>query len=165
MSYGSDNVKRWRHNSKSKMVEAMGGKCQCCGYDRHTSALAFHHLDPTVKELGFGGARANPKSWPVIVIELRKCVLVCNNCHSEIHAGIRELPDTYAVFNESYAEYRKISEYDECPICSNEKPVAQKYCSHSCAQKNSRKVDWDNIDLLDLMSKYGISEIENMLGV
>ena len=116
MSNSAEAVKRWRKNSKTKMVEAMGGACQCCGYSTCTEALAFHHIDPTVKDMGFGDTRANPKKWEKIVEELRKCVLVCHNCHSEIHAGVRQLPKTYAKFDEEYADWRKVEEYDNCPV-------------------------------------------------
>ena len=147
------------------MVLAMGGKCQCCGYDRCNDSLAFHHIDPTEKELGFSGIRANPKKWNKIIEELRKCILVCHNCHSEIHAGVRQLPNTYTTFNEEYSDFKKISEYNDCPVCGNMKPAEQKFCSHKCAQTNSRKVDWDSIDLLALLKQHKISELEKMLGV
>ena len=75
------------------------------------------------------------------------------------------MPDKYSTFNEIFSEYRKLAEFDACPICQSEKPINQKFCSHKCAQTNKRKVDWDNIDLLDLMSKYSIGELEKMLGV
>ena len=165
MSDSSERVKRWRKRTKEKMVIYMGGKCQCCGYNTCHDALAFHHLDKNEKDLSFSKIRANPKSWNKIVEELRKCILVCNNCHSEIHAGFREIPKTFEIFNEEYAEWKKIAEYDNCPKCDNKKPKHQKFCSHKCAQQNRRKVDWDNIDLLDLLSKYRIGELESMLGV
>ena len=147
------------------MVDAMGGKCQCCGYNTCKEALAFHHIDPAHKDVAFGTIRANPQSWEVLVKELKKCILVCHNCHSEIHAGVREVPNTFARFDESYADWRKIEEYDNCPVCNTQKPAKQKYCSHKCAQTNRRKVDWDNIDLLDLLEKHSIGELEEMLGV
>lgn len=165
MSYSSDKVKAWRQRTKSKMIESMGGKCQCCGYDKCSSALAFHHIDPNGKDLGFGGARANPIAWDKIVSELRKCVLVCHNCHSEIHAGIRELPPEYSKFNESYREWKKIVEYDACPVCSRNKPVQQKFCGQECARKSKRKVNWDQIDLLTMLEEHSIKELESMLGV
>lgn len=165
MSVSSERVKKWRSSTKDRMVEAMGGKCQCCGYSKTNKALAFHHVDPTKKDMGFGDTRANPKSWNKIVEELRKCILVCHNCHSEIHDGIRDLPKKYTKFNEDFSDYRKIIDYDNCPVCGTEKPVKQKFCSHKCAQTNKRKVDWDNIDLLDLMSKHTISDLEKMLGI
>jgi len=165
MSISSNRVKAWRHRSKERMVSAMGGKCQCCGYDKCQQALAFHHIDPTIKELAFGSLRANPKKWESVVEELKKCILVCHNCHSEIHAGIRELPHQYAFFNEDYTSFRKVQEYDSCPVCGSDKSITNRFCSPKCATTNRRKVDWDNIDLIELMSKYGISELEDMLKI
>lgn len=165
MSVSSNRVKTWRHRSKEKMVLAMGGKCQCCGYDKCHQALAFHHIDPSIKGMAFGSIRANPKRWDSVVEELKKCILVCHNCHSEIHAGIRELPNQYAVFNEKYTLFQKIQEYDLCPVCKGKKPITNRFCSPTCATTNRRKVDWDNINLIDLMNKHGISELEIMLGV
>lgn len=165
MSISSERVKLWRKTTKDRMVESMGGMCQCCGYNKTPKALAFHHIDPNEKDMGFGDTRANPKSWIKIIEELKKCILVCHNCHSEIHDGIRQLPKKYAKFNEAYSDYKKIIEYDNCPICKSDKPVKQKFCSHKCAQTNKRKVNWDEIDLIDLLSKYSISELEKMLSI
>lgn len=165
MSYSSNRVKAWRKRTKERMVEAMGSKCQCCGYNKCNESLAFHHLDPTEKEIGFGDLRANPKSWNKIVEELKKCILVCHNCHSEIHAGMREVPEEFSKFNEDYNDFTKIAEYNDCPVCGTKKPIQQKFCSHKCAQTNSRKVDWDKIDLINLMKHHTISELEKMLGI
>lgn len=165
MSISSTRVKQWRENTKNKMVKAMGGKCQCCGYDRCNKALAFHHLDPNEKDLGFGSIRANPKSWEKIVKELKKCILVCHNCHSEIHAGVRELPEQYETFNNEYTDISKVLEYDSCPVCNSQKSIKQKFCSPKCATTNRRKVDWDSVDLLKLLQKHSISELEDMLQI
>lgn len=165
MSVSSERVKKWRAATKARMVEAMGGKCQCCGYDKTHTALAFHHIDPIKKDLVFANTRANPTSWNKIVEELRKCILVCHNCHSEIHDDTRSLPEKYETFNEDFAVYRNIDEINSCPICGKDKSSKQKFCSHVCARTNKRKVDWDNIDLLDLMSKHSISELEKILEV
>lgn len=94
------HVKSWRRATKQRMVEAMGGKCQCCGYSRCIAALDFHHLDPNEKESD------RPAAWEKIAIKLRKCVLVCANCHREIHAGERSVPENAAKFDESFAGYR-----------------------------------------------------------
>lgn len=165
MSSSSEAVKKWRKHTKIKMVDSMGGKCQCCGYNACNDALAFHHIDPLKKDIKFSQIRANPTSWSSIVEELKKCILVCHNCHSEIHAGFREIPNTYSTFNEEYTEWNSIEKLDNCPICNNSKSIKQKFCSHKCANTNRRKVDWDSIDLLNLLSKHTISELENMLGV
>lgn len=165
MSISSERVKKWRNSTKDRMVQSLGGKCQCCGYDKTNKALAFHHIDPKEKDIKFGRARANPTSWPKIVQELKKCILVCHNCHSEIHDRIRSLPAQYSEFDERFLDYRKIVEYDECPACGSQKPIKNKFCSHKCSQKNRYKVDWDSIDLLDLLSKHSISDLEKMFDV
>lgn len=64
-----------------------GGKCMYCGYDRCQAALDFHHLDAEDKEFGISKDGIT-RSWQKILGELQKCVLVCSNCHREIHAGI-----------------------------------------------------------------------------
>ena len=102
MSVNSEKVKAWRKRTKDRMVKAMGGKCVCCGYNKCTAALSFHHCSGK-KELGFGKVMAHPVAWERLAIELKKCVLVCNNCHSEIHSGVTVVPNGSSVFDETYA--------------------------------------------------------------
>jgi hypothetical protein len=92
-------VKEWRIRTKERMVRSMGGECQICGYNKSHRALEFHHLDPTQKDFGFGGMRANPKSWTLIAEELKKCILLCGNCHMEIEDGTTDLPLTFATYD------------------------------------------------------------------
>jgi len=165
ISMSSENVKKWRSFTKDRMVAAMGGKCQCCGYNKTNRALSFHHIDPNKKDLGISEIRANPKSWTLIVNELKKCILVCHNCHMEIHEGIQTIPDNYCKFDLDFESFTKISDYNNCPACQSSKPESQKYCSKKCAQTNRRKVDWNSIDLIKLMEEHSISELEKILGV
>ena len=78
----SIGVISWRQRTKIKAVEYMGGSCKCCGYNKCVWALAFHHLNPDEKDFSIGGKSL---SWEKIKTELDKCVLVCTNCHFEIH--------------------------------------------------------------------------------
>lgn len=73
-----------RRNTKLKAIEYLGGKCSICGYDRCTASLDFHHLDPSSKEFGIG-ANGITRSWEKTKAELDKCILVCKNCHGELH--------------------------------------------------------------------------------
>ena len=82
-------------------------KCSICGYSKCDRALTFHHLNPKQKDFSLGSLRANPKSWNIVVTELRKCVLLCHICHTELHEGIIDLPQNVAEFNEKYAVYKK----------------------------------------------------------
>lgn len=76
-------VKTFRQKLKEKAIEYKGGCCEKCGYDRCNSALEFHHLDPNEKDFGIGSYSV--LSWEKIKPELDKCVMVCANCHREIH--------------------------------------------------------------------------------
>ena len=66
-------------------IEYKGGKCENCGYNRCIEALEFHHLDPEQKDFQFSG-NGHCKSWTRVKAELDKCILVCSNCHREIHS-------------------------------------------------------------------------------
>lgn len=82
---GIDRIKNLREKRKNLIVITLGGKCQLCGYTKLNRNLAFHHLGN--KELHLD-SRAFQRSWSKIIPEVLKCVLVCHNCHGEIHAGI-----------------------------------------------------------------------------
>lgn len=65
-------------------VRFMGNKCIVCGYDRCLRALCFHHIIPSKKAFNI----SKKIDWEEIESELKKCVLLCNRCHSEVHDGI-----------------------------------------------------------------------------
>jgi len=72
-------------------VDLKGGGCQVCGYNKCISALEFHHVDE--KDKGFDlSTRGLTRSWEKIKNEIQKCILVCSNCHREIHAKLIKLP-------------------------------------------------------------------------
>ena len=82
----SCGVNRRRFLLKPKMLEYKGGKCQVCGYSRCSQSLHFHHLNPSIKEFNVSGSHS--VSWSRLERELDKCVLLCSNCHGEVHAGL-----------------------------------------------------------------------------
>lgn len=75
-----------RRNMKKQAVKILGGKCQICGYNRCIDALEFHHDNPQEKEFKLGSG--NTMSWQQYKNEALKCILVCSNCHKEIHSDI-----------------------------------------------------------------------------
>ena len=87
-AYCKECMKRQSHERhaefKKLAIEYKGGKCVNCNYSKCVSALEFHHLNPTEKDFNLGSIKAyvfNDK----IKRELDKCILVCSNCHREIH--------------------------------------------------------------------------------
>lgn len=65
-------------------VDYKGGNCSICGYANCIGSLQFHHLDPSEKDFNISHD-GHTKSWDKIKTELDKCILVCANCHGELH--------------------------------------------------------------------------------
>jgi hypothetical protein len=72
---------------RDRAVDCKGGRCIICGYSKRCRSLHFHHVDPTQKDFCVNGAVA-ALSWKKIKLELDKCVLLCANCHGEVHDGL-----------------------------------------------------------------------------
>ena len=77
-------------NLKRQMVKYKGGECVRCGYKKYIGALEFHHLDPSKKDFNPSSLKRY-KFDERIKEELDKCILVCANCHREIHNDERTL--------------------------------------------------------------------------
>lgn len=76
---------RWQNkNKKYVAVNAHGGKCAVCGYNKNVAALDFHHVNPNDKEYQ---RTINGNMISMGLKEANKCVLLCANCHREHHHG------------------------------------------------------------------------------
>lgn len=96
--YANEKNKDFFHRLKKTSKILFGSKCQTCNYDLCQSSLEFHHIDESTKLFnisGFYTVRGKdgkiPKSIKLLVDELNKCVLLCGNCHCEVHAGDRDI--------------------------------------------------------------------------
>lgn len=165
MSRSSNAVKKWRAITKSRIVEAMGGSCVICGYNKCHAALVTHHLDPSKKDFSLAGIRANIKSWATIVNELKKCVLVCHNCHAEIHYGGVVVPENCKGFNQKYENYQSFCvKTNNCVFCKTQIPAHKKHCSVDCSAKSKYKVDWDRLNLVEELKNKSIVKLAKELG-
>lgn len=97
-------VQQRREKVRLMAIDYKGGSCRLCGYDRCTQALELHHLDPTKKDFGISN-KGYTRSWEKVKEEADKCILLCANCHREIHAGILQLPQVTVV--EQLGEFRE----------------------------------------------------------
>ncbi|MEK7071994.1 MAG: hypothetical protein AAB969_00315 [Patescibacteria group bacterium] len=89
--YLIDAVSKRRKELRKKSIEYKGGKCIICGYNKCNQVLEFHHFNPKVKDFSIS-QKGYTRSWEKVKKELDKCILVCANCHREIHAGTTQLP-------------------------------------------------------------------------
>ncbi len=74
-------------------------KCCQCGED-DVACLDFHHSDQAAKEGNI--IRMLAKGIKSLQIELKKCVVVCANCHRKIHAHNIETDPTMEDLAESF---------------------------------------------------------------
>lgn len=81
-----ESVQKRRDKLKLKAIQYKGGCCIKCGYKKYVGALEFHHISGE-KDFGIS-AKGYTRSWEKVKKELDKCILVCSNCHKEIHGNI-----------------------------------------------------------------------------
>ena len=170
MSY--ENVKNSRARLKERAVYVMGDKCAICGYDKCQTALEFHHLNPEEKDFSF--STNTNKAWNTVRNELKKCILVCANCHREIHSGLIDNSKLSVSFNENRAceidnliEQIKTKQIFYCKYCGTEVYHGNDCCP-KCAAIKSRIVERPNRNQLKEMirttsftkigQQYGVSD-------
>lgn len=71
-----------------------GEKCSLCGYDREWKALHLHHIFPKEKKIAIAdytnGQSFSEKNKKIVITELKKTILLCSNCHTEVHSKHQE---------------------------------------------------------------------------
>jgi 5-methylcytosine-specific restriction endonuclease McrA len=78
-------VQRRRNKLKAMALEYKGGQCEICGYSKCSNALVFHHKNPHDKDFGIAH-KGYTRAWKKVKSELDKCLLLCANCHAEVHS-------------------------------------------------------------------------------
>lgn len=164
----------FRRRRKANLINVCGGKCNICGYDKTTAALEFHHIHPELKEYSIS-QNGNCHNIQKDLEETKKCILVCANCHREIHSGyysIEEL-EQYKVFDTELANQliestnQKLSAKPRyCSVCGV--PITKDSKSGKCAvcvKKSEIKPDRETLkDLvfhntfIAIGKQYGVSD-------
>ena len=81
-------VQKRRKKIRERAIEYKGARCSICGYDRCLEALELHHVNSDGKDFGISD-KGYTRSWSKIKKELDKCVLLCANCHREVHSKLQ----------------------------------------------------------------------------
>ena len=116
---------------KIKAIKLLGDECEECG-NNNIFHLTFHHRDSNEKENTISQIWKN--RWSLIEPEIKKCILLCDNCHRELH------------YNEKkYEERRKTKEVivnfkgNKCEICGYSKCLAALTFHH----KNEKEKNYE----------------------
>jgi len=167
-NYG--NTQRWRLKAKRWVIKYAGGKCQVCQYDKYQGNLVFHHIGDK-KETVSRMINATV-SWSQILDEINKCVLLCHNCHGEVHAGLAICPEI-----DIEKRIRSLSEIESEKPMSKDKifrPCAyckkltnsNKFCGQKCSRLAAQKILWPpNEELAILVWKHSMTFLAKQLNV
>lgn len=165
-------VKSYRQRQKENIIYVMGSKCVCCGYNRCNRALELHHLDPKEKDFTFSDN--TNRAWDKIVSELPKTVLLCANCHRELHDGLIDNNELTTSFDKAKAqeisakiEKSKKTLTKQCKICGKTISKYAKYCTDCFAKqrqiverpsREQLKYDIRHMPMLQVGKKYGVTD-------
>lgn len=92
--YCDDCIKKYNRNTSSlRMIRNRkyiknykeGKVCEICGYCKYPQILAFHHKRPSNKSREINKLMKSLSRLDIINKEIKKCILVCPNCHQELH--------------------------------------------------------------------------------
>lgn len=89
-----DCIRRLKRNygqsHKRELILRKGGKCQLCGISyngKNAPIFDFHHINPEEKDFNISTRlRYNSYIPQELYSEIDKCILVCSNCHRQIHS-------------------------------------------------------------------------------
>lgn len=73
---------RARYRRQREYLESLKLRCEKCGETR-PEVLDFHHKDPAEKDYTIG--RSPVRTVDNLQREIKKCVVLCANCHREFH--------------------------------------------------------------------------------
>ena len=158
---------------KANLISIFGGKCCICGFNDFQEALEFHHVNPEEKEFGLSASSATTKSLEKQIAEVKKCILVCANCHRGIEYNRLSVPDNWrSFFNEDIAQqlldenYRiKHKEKHYCQRCGQEVWSGSTYCT-DCKNFLSRTIERPSRDELKaLIREKPFTAIATIYGV
>lgn len=178
-----ESVDKRRKQLRHEIVLYKGGKCEICGYNKCESALEFHHLNPDEKDFQLSG---NTRSLEKMKKEVDKCILVCANCHREIHDKINqkkrddsnkkyEINFKYQNLNckQSQLNIEEIQKYIDKGLTQKEialknnlsiSTIKRFLKKHNIVMKEKRVYDIQ--DMIDLMKKYkNYTKVGKELGI
>lgn len=175
MDTSTERKKFWRKEIKHRIVESFGEKCCACGKSFEDCCYDLHHLNPEEKEFNLSSGNYNgAKSWLRIRDELKKCVLLCANCHRLVHNGFIEIQSPI-YFNQEYYEW-DLTKYNMidynlqpidanyvCPICGGKKSSQAIYCANCSSHKPIFEVERE--ELKNMIYTLPMTEVGRRFGV
>lgn len=116
-------------------IAELGGKCQICGINKF-ECLTFHHKNNKIENV----SSLKRGNWRVAREEIKKCDLLCDNCHRELHYET-DNKDERRLSKDVYVQYKN----NKCEICSYNKCLAALVFHHK--DPNEKEFDIGSLNL------------------
>ena len=85
---------KYRKEWRDFIEERLDLECSHCGYDKCFAALDFHHTgDKSFAISGMMQKKPSKENRTLMRIELIKTIILCSNCHRELHQDERDTGD------------------------------------------------------------------------
>ena len=129
---------KMRHVSrKQELINLMGGKCTMCGYNKNYAALDFHHVHPEEKSFPLDARHLSNCSVKSLIEEANKCILLCANCHRELHNPEFEKDNIEIMKTKTNSLLVKKKKQSICPVCGKSFDAwkGKIFCSKECRIK------------------------------
>lgn len=110
-NYDTEYILRWA--KKLKAIKLLNSKCSKCN-SRNIFHLEFHHINQDTKKYVINQIWI--RNWDFIKKEVQKCVLLCRNCHNELHHG-----NPTQLFKKSKKQILDIKRIYHCEECGYDK--------------------------------------------
>lgn len=110
-NYRINNHKRRRERKEWFRNFLSTQKCLVCD-ENCNAVLDLHHLDPNQKDDNVSHLLAEMRSYNRVAAEIKKCVVLCSNCHRKHHANlldrvfteadlVKEVPSIWSAMQDS----------------------------------------------------------------
>lgn len=89
---GTYDRNKYNQNIKKKLVSLNGNECKICkAKNLPLVCYDFHHTNSEDKEYQI--SQIMMWKWETLEKEIKKCIMVCSNCHKSIHFGSDKLEE------------------------------------------------------------------------
>lgn len=183
--YSANRKKQWRIIIKKRAVESLGGCCCNCGIKFDNCAMYdIHHID-FKKDFAISNIQTNgARAWLKIRDELRKCCLLCPNCHRGFHCGEIHTQFKNKYFDESYYDW-DITKFNQlrigedlfltpvvkkkrectCPECGGLKSYNGEVCRQCLSKKQWKCQHPSKEEMIKLIQNHSLLQIGKMYNV
>jgi len=101
-------VLRWA--KKIKAVKMLGGECKNC-HTKDLFVLTFHHMRDDKEYLISNILKGR---WSIVEKEIKKCELLCCNCHIELHCNQNPIDKRMSELKKDLLKYKNVYHCQSC---------------------------------------------------